>query len=131
MSVSVKQISRDEITAVIETWNELSEYGIKEVSRVDTNSDRGKKLGARIKQYGIAEVLKAIQSIKHSDFLQGKNNRNWVVTFDWFICPNNFIKVLDGNYIKNNPAGRQYGQSRDEQFERLMQQIKEDEASDS
>ena len=22
----------------------------------------------------------------------------WVITFDWFIKPNNFIKVLEGNY---------------------------------
>ena len=102
VSVSTKQISRDEIAAVIETWNELSAYGIQEVSRVDSQSERGKMLNARIKQYGIAEVLKAIQSIKHSDFLQGKNNRGWSATFDWFVRPNNFIKVMDGNYIKND-----------------------------
>ena len=44
--------------------------------------------------------IKAIEKIKGSSFLQGKSNsrRAWVVSFDWFVLPNNFPKVLDGNY---------------------------------
>ena len=42
-------------------------------------------------------MLEAIDKIKESDYLQGKSN-NWQITFDWFIRPNNFPKVLDGNY---------------------------------
>lgn len=46
------------------------------------------------------DVLKAIENIKHSKFLQGKteSRKQWVITFDWFVLPNNFPKVLDGNY---------------------------------
>ena len=50
--------------------------------------------------------MKAIEKIKGSSFLQGKSKsrRPWVITFDWFVLPNNFPKVLDGNYddVKNN-----------------------------
>ena len=30
--------------------------------------------------------------------LQGKNSRGWTITFDWFVNPTNFQKVLEGNY---------------------------------
>ena len=33
-----------------------------------------------------------------SQFLKGKNARNWQANFDWLIKDNNFAKVLDGNY---------------------------------
>ena len=52
----------------------------------------------RIREYGIDTVLLAIEKVKASDFLQGKNNRGWIITFDWFVLPNNFPKVLEGNY---------------------------------
>ena len=72
----------------------------KAVSKVSNTSQRYQRLVARIKEYGIEDVLKAIEKIKGSSFLQGKSNsrRAWVVTFDWFVLPNNFPKVLDGNY---------------------------------
>ena len=38
--------------------------------------------------------------------IKGQNNRNWTITFDWLIKPNNFIKVLEGNYDdKENKGG--------------------------
>ena len=41
--------------------------------------------------------MQAIDNIKNSDYLQGKVN-DWKITFDWFVKPNNFPKVLEGNY---------------------------------
>ena len=60
-------------------------------------------LCARIKENGLENILKAIDKIKDSDFLQGKNNKGWAITFDWFVLPNNFIKVYEGNY-NNRPT---------------------------
>ena len=54
---------------------------------------------ARIKEYGIDEVLRAIDNINHSSFLRGQNKKNWSITFDWLIKPNNFVKVLEDTYI--------------------------------
>ena len=30
--------------------------------------------------------------------MQGKNNRNWIISYDWFVNPNNFTKVIEGKY---------------------------------
>lgn len=43
-------------------------------------------------------MLKAIKSIDDSEFLKGYV-KDFVITFDWFARPNNFIKVWEGNYI--------------------------------
>ena len=56
---------------------------------------------ARIREYGVSNVLTAIDKIAVSDFLQEKNNKGWVITFDWFVLPNNFPKVFEGNYKVN------------------------------
>ena len=56
-------------------------------------------LSQRISEYGSDKVLEAIEKIKQSSFLLGQNNSGWTITFEWFVRPNNFIKVLEGNYI--------------------------------
>ena len=38
------------------------------------------------------------EKVEASDFLKGKNNRDWVATFDWIIKDSNMAKILDGNY---------------------------------
>lgn len=91
----------------LDAWNTLSQHGIKPVSRMSSNSTRLKCLVARISEYGVDNVLKAIEKVAQSDFLQGKTNANagWF-NFDWFVKPNNFPKVLDGNYDnKPNTSG--------------------------
>ena len=87
-----------ETEQVVEAWNRLGEFGIKMISRIDPGSERYKMLHARIRQYGLLSVLKAIENIKCSSFLQGSGKKGWTVTFDWFVRPNNFPKVLEGNY---------------------------------
>lgn len=90
---------------VILAWNALPDP-IPKVSRIVTGSTRDKKLRKRIADYGIEEVKRAMDNIRDSDFLQGNNKRGWTVTFDWFISPENFQKVLDGNYTdKKSAAG--------------------------
>ena len=55
-------------------------------------------LHARIAEYGADAVLEAIEKIRGSDFLKGQNAKGWLITFEWFVKPNNFPKVLEGNY---------------------------------
>jgi len=91
---------------IISAWNNLSGYGISPVSRLSTTSTRCKMLRARVKEYGEEAVIKAIESIAQSDFLTGKVS-NFTITFDWFVKPNNFPKVLEGNYLnKKRPDGK-------------------------
>ena len=91
---------------IIDAWNELSAFGIAKISKIIDGSTRMKQLKSRISQYGVDGITEAIERIKHSDFLQGKNNRGWLVTFDWFIKPSNFQKVYEGNYDNSNRSAQ-------------------------
>ena len=100
---SKNRISSTDLQTIIDKWNSL---GVKKIKFIKNNTDRYKMLKARIKEYGIDTFLQAINNIRNSSFLKGQNNRNWTITFDWLIKPNNFIKVLEGNYDdKENKGG--------------------------
>ena len=83
--------------SIINEWNSLDK-NIKEIKALNPGTDRYKLIQARVNQYGLDEVLKAIRSIDDSEFLKGYV-KDFVITFDWFARPNNFIKVWEGNYI--------------------------------
>ena len=87
-----------EIRMVIDAWNTLEAVGIKGITSISPDSKRFHALHARLTQHGVDKVLAAIEMVRRSDFLHGVNKRGWVITFDWFVRPNNFNKVLDGNY---------------------------------
>ena len=84
-----------DVRRIQKAWNEL---GLKQIVKIPSDSKRGVMLKARIREYGVGAVLDAIAKVKDSPFLKGQNARSWVITFDWLIKPNNFIKVLEGNY---------------------------------
>lgn len=89
--------------AIITAWNNLVSVGINPVRSVNTGSKRDHYLRARIREYGEDAIIEAIENVKTSDFLQGKNSRGWMITFDWFVLPTNFQKVLEGNYNQRKP----------------------------
>ena len=88
----------DAVKHVFDAWNSLKDLGIPQIIKIEKKSTRYKALSARLKEYSEEDVLRAIENIKNSNFLQGNNDRNWIIKFDWFLKPNNFIKVLEGNY---------------------------------
>ena len=96
--VSKDTICQTDVRRVIEEWNKLQEVGINPIRDIKPSSKRYQLLKGRIREYGIDEVLNAINNVRNSDFLRGENNRGWMITFDWFVKPNNFTKVLEGNY---------------------------------
>lgn len=85
--------AEEDISRVIEAWNTSGGLTIKKLS---LNSKRGKMLTARIAEYGIDEVLNAIDEYKYSSFLRGETG--FVADFEWFVKPNNFVKVWEGKY---------------------------------
>lgn len=40
----------------------------------------------------------ALAHIERSSFLTGTNDRNWRLSFGWFLKTENFAKVLEGTY---------------------------------
>lgn len=108
LTVSKDTVCQTEsVRRVVDEWNTLEKFGIASVKKLKSNSTRYSMLVARIKEYGLDDVLKAIDNIRHSKFLQGKkpsNKRIWVITFDWFVRPNCFPKVLEGQYNDNDTS---------------------------
>lgn len=94
-NVSIKQHS---IQSIIDAWNQLEPYGIKMIYRINPGSKRCTSLIALLEQFGEEKVIQAVDKVKQSDFLQGKTDTRFSLNFDWFINPNNFVKVLDGKY---------------------------------
>lgn len=88
-----------DVRRVVDAWNSL---GLSKVNKILLDTERGKMLRKRIKDYGIEDVLRAVENVRASPFLNGSNKNGWQATFDWFIRPNNFPKVLDGNYSAPN-----------------------------
>lgn len=46
----------------------------------------------------LGDFKKAFEKAQSSDFLRGKNARDWTANFDWMIKDANIAKILDGNY---------------------------------
>jgi hypothetical protein len=71
--------------------------------RVTVLSEHRKRaIRARIKELGMASVVIMLKIAGESKFLNGNNKINWSADFDWLFSPKNFVKVIEGNYSKNN-----------------------------
>lgn len=94
-TISKDIVCRTKVQPIIDKWNEL---GLQKIIAITPGTNRYTLLNARIKSYGLDNILRAIENIAGSKFLKGQNKNGWIITFDWLIKPNNFIKVLEGNY---------------------------------
>lgn len=139
---SIKDVSNDTSSShsdvrqskyqwLIDEWNALSAYGIKPIRGFTENSNRLNMVRARISQFGEDAFREAIENVKNSSFLQGKGNRGFTVTFDWFIKPTNFPKVLEGNYNDRDNTTNNINKSQQTQLDWLMNSIREDEQNES
>lgn len=73
--------------------------------RLTVLSDKRKKaIKARLNTYSVEQIREVFTKAEASDFLKGKNNRNWQANFDWLINDTNMAKVLDGNYNNKKPT---------------------------
>ncbi|MCX0353359.1 hypothetical protein LI064_02330 [Clostridium perfringens] len=95
INISKDILCSTDVQRIIDEWNSI---GLQKVISIKAGTNRYKSLKARINEYGIDKVLKAIKNINESSFLKGQNKNNWTIYFDWLVKPNNFIKVLEGNY---------------------------------
>lgn len=89
----------DEILKYFNSKIDEKKSAIKKISIIQ--GTRLNILEARLKQYSIEQVKEAINNAVTSSFLNGDNKNGWTLSFDWLIKPNNFPKVLEGNYNYN------------------------------
>ena len=81
---------------IIDLWNSL-DNNISKLTSLSPSTTRYKNLKARLNEHGLDSFEKIANEISNSSFLKGYSS-NWSVTFDWVVKPNNYIKVLEGNY---------------------------------
>ncbi|MBO6269423.1 MAG: phage replisome organizer N-terminal domain-containing protein [Clostridium sp.] len=85
----------EDVRQVVDAWQTL---GIQKLRKIpDSKTNAGKMLRARIRDYGIGSVLEAIEIVRASDFLMGRV-KEFQITFDWFVRPNNFLNIVNGKY---------------------------------
>ena len=96
------QVSKLDKKSIIEKWNEIDE-----IAHIDCiEHKRLEHVKARIEEKGFDKFMQMIENVKVSPFILGKikskDGKAFKATFDWCILPNNFQKVLDGNYIESS-----------------------------
>lgn len=96
-SIKKNNKQEDDYVGVVSRWNALPDP-VPKITRIVHGSTRDKLTKKRIADYGVGEILRAIDNVGRSTFLCGGGSKGWTITFDWFIRPENFQKVLDGNY---------------------------------
>lgn len=94
-----KEKSNTDYQQIIDLFNDTCVSFPKVRSLSDA---RKKAIKARLKTYSADDLKRAFEMAEASDFLKGKNNRDWQATYDWIMCDRNMAKILDGNY-NNRP----------------------------
>lgn len=73
---------------------------------VKMSEKRKKAIRARINSgYTIEDFKRLFQIAEQSDFLKGKNARDWYADFDWMIKDSNMAKILEGKYLDRKKEG--------------------------
>ena len=100
-SESVKNGKGIEINyqSLIDLFNKEFEGLLPKV--VKLTDTRKKAIKNRIAENSKEDVIKVFKNVKSSDFLLGKE-KDWACNFDWIFNSSNFVKILEGNYNKNN-----------------------------
>lgn len=109
-----RRCAKIDFAAIKEYWNTKHDQSGSTMRRLTLMSDQRKSnVRARIREFGgdVQKVYKAIDKAMASDFMNGKNGKGWVASFDWMMCPSNFPKVLEGNYDNEQPAGSRQTQA--------------------
>ena len=91
---------------VMRFWNHtmISPVAIPTIAKMTPK--RKTVVNARVKEFGINAVYQAISKAAESSFLNGGGSKGFLADFDWVFRPNNFPKVLEGNYDDVKPINK-------------------------
>ena len=81
---------------------------------VALSEDRKKTIRARLNTYSLDDIKELFTKAEASDFLKGKNDKNWSANFDWLMKDRNLVKVLEGNYDNRSKASTPSGMTEEE-----------------
>lgn len=74
----------------------------------DMTKKRREAVAARARKYGKESLEKVVVYAAKSAFLNGENEKSWVTDFNWLFKPNNYVKVLEGNYNHDLPTNNTF-----------------------
>lgn len=98
------RIPKADLDEIVSRWNTLPDP-VPKITVLKTGAKRYESLAARYDEYGVDNIMIAIEKVRKSSFLCGKSS-SWHISFDWFVLPNNFPKVLEGNYTDSEQDQR-------------------------
>lgn len=117
ISVKKEKIS---ITDIMDYWNKILVENNSDMHKIKSiNEERKTKIRKRINDYSKEIFYETLDKATKSDFLNGKIS-NFMASFDWIICPRNFLKVYEGNY-DNEDRGRRENGRHNNNSERALQ----------
>jgi hypothetical protein len=103
--------AKTDLQFLIDRFNEKCDKLPKVRSLTDT---RKTALKNRIEEHGVEQIEVVFEMVSESKFLNGENGSGFTASIDWVLKPQNFIKILEGNYknksnVNNNqrPNGSQ------------------------
>lgn len=91
----------------VSLWNEAIKAAgspIRTIRSVTPGTKRHTLVLGLVQQYGEDGVREAIGRLLACDYTNGGSNIGWLPTFDWFVQPDNFQKVLEGNFFDGKAA---------------------------
>ena len=104
------QSSSFDYSSIVEYWNgAVQRSGSAMRTLRGLTENRKAAIRARLREHkkeGVEAIRQMIDKAVMSDFLNGKNNRNAIFTFDRLMSPSMFQKTLEGNF-DNAPATAQ------------------------
>jgi hypothetical protein len=87
-------VSKDHCQMVIDTFNTIC-IDLPQVEKL--TEARKSAICARIKEHSLEVVVLVFNITAESNYLNGRI-KNWKASFDWVMNPNNFVKILEGNF---------------------------------
>ena len=106
-----KKVEKEEINFLgfMDFFNRtMQEHKAVIATITDMTKKRREAVGARSRKYGKESLEKVVVLAATSAFLNGENDKSWVADFNWLFKPNNFVKVLEGNYNHDLPTNNSF-----------------------
>jgi len=98
----------DVYTPILERWNTFArENNLHIIISIKKNRLTSLRQRLKEKEFDFDNIL---EMIKQSPHLIGENERGWTVTFDWILKPSNYIKIIEGQFLKRGVKKKSAGQ---------------------
>lgn len=86
-------------------WNNIED--IPKIVIIESGTNTYYKLNKLENKFGKENLISAIRKINKSSFLKGYKT-SFIITFEWFLEEDNFVKVLSGRYTDRRKTYNKY-----------------------